>query len=321
MTHQVKLRPSGHAFTVEGRETLLDAALRAGVHLDNGCATGQCGRCRARLLSGEVVTSRVGDYPFTAAEKQQGFFLTCITTAGGDIEIEAAEACSEDDIPLQSLRASIRKIEQLEGDTALVRLRTPRSQLLRFLAGQRIRLTAPDGRQHECHVASCPCDGRNVDIIVCRNQPDDLTDYLLEPDAAGTTLNLEGPFGTFLLDEESSRPLVFVAFGTGIAPVLSLIEQAISVDHAERMDLYRVGAFPADGRLCNLCRSWHDALENFVYHPVVETVRPEALAAVILKAGATNGADVYVAGPSKAVAPMKKLLEGAAHRLRVEFTD
>lgn len=321
VTHRVRLRPSGHVFTVEGRESLLDAALRAGVHLDHGCATGQCGRCRARLLNGKIVRTRNGDYPFTVAEQQQGFFLTCVATAGADTEIEAAEARSEDDIPLQRLRVSVRKIELLDRDAALVRLRTPRSQLLRFLAGQRIRLTAPDGRQDEWHVASCPCDGRNLDIVVCRDRPDDLAAYLLDASAPGATLSLEGPFGTFLLDETSCKPLVFVAIGAGIAPVLSQIEQAISEDHAERVDLYRVDSCCSGNRLGNLCRSWQDALENFAYHPVVDTVSAEVLATRLVKDGVTAGADVYVAGPSAAIAPMQDLLAGSAHRLHLESTD
>jgi len=145
MAAQVKIIPSGHEFFFEGNDSILEAALKAGLALNYGCASGNCGLCKARIVSGEVQKIRHHDYVISEAEKGMGYKLMCSHTAVTDITIEAAEAHSAEDIPLQEIEATVKKLESLADNLLVLRLQTPRTQTLRFFAGQSATLTVEDG--------------------------------------------------------------------------------------------------------------------------------------------------------------------------------
>ena len=148
MTARVKIQPSGHAFVVDGDDTLLEAALRAGLALDYGCSIGSCGKCKARIVSGEVRKTRHSDLALTAAEKSAGIALMCCNTAVGDVVIEAREAHGAADMPLQRIDARVKAVRPLAEDVRLLHLQTPRTNRLRFLAGQSVSLALQIGRAH-----------------------------------------------------------------------------------------------------------------------------------------------------------------------------
>ena len=145
MTAHVEIKPSGSEFFVDGNESVLEAALRAGLSLDYGCSSGSCGKCKARIVSGQVHRTRHSDFLLSAAEKSAGIMLMCCNTAVGDLVIEAREAHSAADMPLQSIDAKVKSVTALADDLRLLHLQTPRSNRLRFLAGQSVSLTLPDG--------------------------------------------------------------------------------------------------------------------------------------------------------------------------------
>jgi CDP-4-dehydro-6-deoxyglucose reductase len=270
---EVTLRPSGHQFSVEGRDSLLQAGLKAGLALNYGCGNGSCGMCKVRVISGEVVKSMPFDYPLSEAEKQQGYTLMCAhTAASAQITLETLEARGPGDIPPQQIVTTVRAVRALGEDTRLLHLQTPRSHRLRFLAGQSVTLaqaaTAASGGDDlrlTLPLASCPCDDRNLHFFVPREAGGGfarlLFDGELEP---GMAINLWGPVGEFVLGE-STRPLVFAACDTGIAPIKSLIEHALSLDATPSLSLYWL-ATRADGHfMANQCRAWSEALDNFEY--------------------------------------------------------
>ena len=304
MTAQVKVQPSGNEFFVEGNDTLLEAALRAGLSLSYGCSNGNCGQCKARVLAGQVQKTRHYDYVLTEAEKAAGVVLMCCNTAVVDLVIEAREAHGAHDMPLQKIAAKVKAVSPLADDMRLLRLQTPRSNRLRFLAGQSVSLTLPGGATAVCPVASCPCDDRNLEFHVAQRTGNAFAAGVFAGLASADTVRVEGPSGGFVLNEASPRPLIFIASGNGFAPVKSLIEHAMALDVAETLNLYWL----ADGKnghyLNNLCRSWADALDNFRYVPLTVDCGPNAGAAArdqlvqALPAPAELAAhDVYLAGP------------------------
>src|SRR5512135_75578 len=141
MSAHVQVRPSAREFFVDGNDSLLEAALRAGLSLDYGCSIGSCGKCKARIVSGQVQRTRHSDYALTAAEKVAGVVLMCCNTALTDLVIEAREAHGAADMPLQSIDARVRSVSPLGDDVRLLHLQTPRSNRLRFLAGQSASLS------------------------------------------------------------------------------------------------------------------------------------------------------------------------------------
>jgi len=263
---QVSVRPSGHQFTVEGHDTLLQAGMRAGLKLNYGCGNGSCGMCKVRVTAGEVARTMHTDYPLSETEKAQGYVLACAhTAASAELTIETLEARGPADIPQQQILTTVRNLRPLGQDTLLLHLQTPRSHRLRFLAGQWVTLGLAQGEDaHARHpIASCPCDDRNLHFFIPRNPADPVATRLfagaLKP---GDAVTVWGPDGDFVLADES-LPLVFAACDTGFAPVKSLIEHALSLDASPSIALFWLTT-RADGHfLANQTRSWSDSFDHF----------------------------------------------------------
>lgn len=305
MSAHVQVKPSGHEFFVDGNDSLLEAALRAGLSLDYGCSMGGCGKCKAKIVSGQVQRTRHSDYALTAAEKNAGVMLMCCNTALTDLVLEAREAHGAADMPLQALDAKVKSVSPLGADVRLLHLQTPRSNRLRFLAGQSAWLALPDGSSASLPVASCPCDDRNLHFHIRRRPGDAFAEGVFGGLKGVESVRLEGPRGEFVLNEESHRPLVFIAIESGFAPVKSLIEHAMALDAAESLHLVWVASGEDGHYLDNLCRSWSDALDDFRYDPVKATgAAPDeafmqaALPHVLRDHPPLVECDVYVAGPA-----------------------
>jgi CDP-4-dehydro-6-deoxyglucose reductase len=234
--------------------------------------------------------------------------------------LEVLEAGLPEDIPEQRIVTKVRAVEAMGEDMMRLHLQTPRSNRLRFLAGQRATLGLPagvasgDDLHAELPVASCPCDDRNLIFHVRRPASADFHDGWASDFAAcvfaglikpGMEVSVWGPWGRFVLERESTRPLVFVAIDDGFAPINSLIEHAIAVDAAESITLYWATTRPGGQYLPNQCRAWASALDEFHYRPLDLVALDAALAA---DAGLA-GSDVYLAGPGA-------MVEAAATALR-----
>ena len=265
---QVHLMPSGHEFFVEGNSSILEAGLSAGLAMNYGCSNGNCGKCKAKLISGEVKQIHQHDYIFPDLEKSQGYILSCSNTAISDVVLHAEEAGSENDIPLQKITARVKRVEKVNDDLALLQLRTPRTQRLRFLAGQRAALSPQGFEATEYHIASCPCDDMNLQFHICRDAKNPFSEHVFHHIQASESITIEGPRGHFVLYEDGRRPLIFLAFNTGFAPIKSLIEHAMTLDANEFSHLYWFHPSPGKPYLHNLARTWNDAFDNFRYTPL-----------------------------------------------------
>ena len=298
MSAHVVIHPSRHEFFVDGADTLLDAALRSGLALNYGCSNGNCGLCKARVVSGQVQKVRHHDYVLSEAEKQQGYTLLCSHTAVGDLVVEALESAEPGDIPAQQIVAKVKAAQPLGDELMLLHLQTPRTNRLRFLAGQSLTLTAGEASA-QLPIASCPCDDRNLQFHVVRNAEDGFAQKVFDSLESGSSVTLYGPWGDFVLRADSPRPIVFVAYDTGFAPIKSLLEHAMALEQSERLYLYWL-ATPGTGHyLANLCRSWADALDNFTYVPIAaeNSDASDLVRGLGTEHAELNGFDLYVAGP------------------------
>ncbi len=321
MTARVSVRPSGHVFCVEGHDTLLQAGLRAGLKLHYGCGNGSCGLCKVRVVSGQVVRNQTCDYPLSQAEKAQGYTLLCAhTAASSELTLELLEASGPQDMPQQQIGATVRAIKPMAANTLLLQLQTPRSQRLRFLAGQSVTLglARSPGEEVQVHypVASCPCNERNLHFFIARHSRDALAEALFAGTVQpGQSLTVRGPAGDFVL-ADSPRPLVFAACDLGIAPVKSLIEHALAQEgaQAQALSLFWL-TLREDGHfLENQCRAWSHALENFEY----ELLRADDLAQGTAATARAMRADLfevecdfYLAGPPAFVDALQADLRAA----------
>lgn len=317
LSAQVTLLPSKQDFLVEGQATLLEAALRAGVSLNYGCSGGNCGLCKGRIVSGLVKKTRHHDYPLSETEKAEGIVLLCSNTAVSDVVIEAAVTDGVQDIPFQQISASLKAKASLNDEVMLLHLQTPRSQRLRFLAGQRVVLKVGGSYTAELPIASCPCDDRNLLLHVHRQPGNLFSDYVFDKLKHNETVEVEGPQGEFILHEQSGRPLFFIAFDGGFAPIKSLIEHAMSLE-AESIHLHWIGSTREQIYLPNVGRAWDDALDTFDYiehvadfdlrvmNPKRQTQLYEYLALVSKQQDELMQGDIYLAGPEAAVAAAER---------------
>ncbi len=298
VTASVRLQPSGHEYFIEGNDSILEAGLKAGLYLDYGCTSGNCGACKCKVVSGAVRKLRQHDYVLSAREQAAGYILACSNTAISDLVIEANEATVNEQLPYQVIRAVVHKVEQESPELAVLHVQTPRTQSLRFKAGQRVKMTTEAGVSDTLYIASCPCDGRNLRFLVFSGIGSPLEAPVFSGDLAKQMVVLEGPEGAFLLHEDSRRPVLFVARNGGLAPVKSLVEQAITIDEAEDISLILVGGSPPGSSLERLCRSWDDALDNFQYHCTEADMPADALVDQISHIMNENPrTEIYIAGP------------------------
>lgn len=317
---QVTLKPSGHQFTVEGHDSLLQASMKAGLKLPYGCGNGSCGLCKVRVTSGEVVRMMHSDYPLSATEKAQGCVLACAYTAGSaELTLEALETHDPADIPQQQIVAHVRALRPLNADTLLLHLQTPRSHRLRFLAGQWVTLglahtgTEPDAHA-DLHIASCPCDDRNLHFFIARDPQDPFANRLFEhPPALGAAVTVWGPQGRFVLNDET-RPLVFACCDTGFAPSKSLIEHAMAADVVPSINLYWLATRPEGHFMANQSRAWSEALDTFD-HTLLADADAVAGAQAMAQAIRVDLFDIdcvyYVSGPAAFVNALCRELSAA----------
>lgn len=303
MSFRVHLQPSGREFLIEPHETVLDAGLRSGVNLKYSCASGTCGECKARIVAGRLGESRFSDYVVGEAEKLRGYALLCCTTAASDLVIEASEAIDTGDIPVQRLTARIAKLERRGEDYLLLHLRTPRTQTLRFLAGQYVRLQFANLPARALAVASCPCNGMVLQFHLRCDRADPVGRRVLRDLKVADAVEIEGPYGEFTLDEAARRPLMMLALDTGFAPVKSLIEHAIALELPQPIHLCWVASHAGAHYLANYCRAWEDALDGFRFTPLVweqaaGAVTLESLARQVALAVPGNASfDLYASAP------------------------
>ena len=336
MAAHVKIIPSGHEFFVEGAASIMDAAIRAGLNLSYGCTNASCGLCKARVISGDVWKIREHDYILSEREKNIGYILICANTAITDLVLEAAEAATAEDLPAQTIHATVRRLENLSDDRLILHLQTPKSQTLRFMAGQRAKLVIAGELSATYPIASCPCDGHNLQFII-HNIPDNhFTETVFTRLKPSQNVAIRGPEGNFVLEDDSTRPILFIALDDGFAPMRSLIEHAISIDCAESLYLYWLVDQNSEHYMDSLCRSWRDALDNFYYTPLklendddsnqktyLRQYLIDALEPVITDHDDLSGFDAYVAGSESFAAIVADVLHDyrlLPTHLRVEVT-
>ena len=293
MSAGVTVLPRGLTFETQGSETLLEAGLRAGLSFAYGCSNGNCGDCKARVVEGEVVKVRPHDYALSEAQRAKGMTLMCSYAPAGDVVIEAAIAGAAD-IPRQTIRARVRSIEQLGPNVIGLNLLTPRSERLQFLAGQRVQVQFGDCLS-ECSIASCPCEERRIELHVGSNEPEAFAALARGELKPNDEIELVGPFGDFVLDEVSARPLILIAEASGYAPIKSLVQHALSLDHAPSIALYWFAGL--DGHYQdNLPRSYASALDNFSYIAIGGQHSQSDVLDQIAARPEIAGSDVYAAG-------------------------
>jgi CDP-4-dehydro-6-deoxyglucose reductase len=273
--HTVTIQPSGHVFQVEDGETILAAALRQGFVLPYGCKNGACGSCKGKLLSGGVDYGVYQRKALTDAEKTDGKALFCQAKPLTDVVIEARTIGAAKDIPVKTLPCRVQKLERLADDVIVMYLKLPANERLQFLAGQYLEFLLKDGSRRSFSMANAPHDDEFLQLHVRHVPEGKFTDHVFTKMKERDILRFEGPQGTFFLREDSEKPVVFVASGTGFAPIKAILEHAFNKGVTRPMTLYWGGRRPKDLYLNELPAKWAAEHPNFRYVPVISDALPE----------------------------------------------
>ncbi|MGA8050208.1 MAG: CDP-6-deoxy-delta-3,4-glucoseen reductase [Burkholderiales bacterium] len=272
---RVTLQPSGHQFEVEEGESILAAALRQGFVLPYGCRNGACGSCKGKILSGSVDYGVYQAKALPEAEKREGKALFCQAKPLSDLVLEARTVGAVKDIPIKTLPCRVQKIERLAEDVIVLYLKLPANERLQFLAGQYIEFLLRDGSRRSFSMANAPHDDELIQLHVRHVVGGQFTDHVFGKMKERDILRFEGPHGTFFLREDSAKPIVFVASGTGFAPIKSVIEHAFYKGVDRPITLYWGGRRPRDLYMNELPAKWAAEHATFKYVPVISDALPE----------------------------------------------
>ena len=273
MSHRVTLRPSNNVFETRADETVLEGALREGFVLAYSCRNGACGTCKGKVLEGEVDYGTYQAETLPDAEKAQGYALFCQAKPLTDIVIECREIGAVKDIPVRTLPCRVQSMGTLAPDVMRIQLKLPANERLQFLAGQYIDILMRGGMRRSLSMANPPHDDALLELHL-RNYGGPFSEHVFNRMKEKDILRFEGPLGTFFLREESAKPVVFVASGTGFAPIKAMIEHAIHKGVTRPMTLYWGGRRRTDLYLNALAERW--ARDHGIqYVPVLSEATPE----------------------------------------------
>ncbi|MGZ5078049.1 MAG: CDP-6-deoxy-delta-3,4-glucoseen reductase [Usitatibacter sp.] len=273
--HQVRLEPSGHVFSVAAGETLLEAALRQGIGLPYGCRNGACGACKGILRSGDLVYGEYQERALHESEKAAGKALTCCTKPLTDIVFEVRELAGAKDLSIRTLPCRVEKVEKPADDVAILSLKLPAGERLQFLAGQYIDILMKDGKRRSFSMANAPHDDQFLQMHVRKSPGGAFSNYVFEQMKERAILRFEGPLGTFYLREDSDKPIIFVAGGTGFAPIKAQIEHLFHHGDDRPIVLYWGARSRKDLYLPQLPRDWQRDHPGFSYIPVLSDPLPQ----------------------------------------------
>jgi CDP-4-dehydro-6-deoxyglucose reductase len=275
MTFQVTLQPSGHQFQVEPDEKILEAGIKAGLSIPYSCRSGVCRSCRGTVLEGEIDFGDVHPTYLPDSDKAKGLALLCSARAKSDLVVEIDELEGLAGIKPGIVPCRVVKIERPSADVAVLDLRLPMNENMRFMAGQYVDFLLKDGKRRSYSIASKPsAEGVSHIELHIRHVPGGhFTDRLFAGEVKEReVMRFEGPLGSFYLREDSNKPIIFLASGTGFAPIKAMIEHAIARGSQRPMQLYWGCRKPADLYMAALPEQWAREVPGFSYVPVLSEV-------------------------------------------------
>lgn len=279
MSFKVTVQPSNHEFTVEEGQTVLDGAMAAGIVLPYSCRNGACSTCKGKVIAGDYDAGNSPAQILSPEDLEQGYTLFCQARPSSDLLIEAHEIRMASDIQIRKMPSRVMGLDKLADDVMVVKLQLPAADPFRYYAGQYLEFILKDGRRRSYSMATPPAENNLVELHV-RHMPGGVfTDHVFGTGATQMKLReilrVEGPFGSFFLRDDSDRPLVFLASGTGFAPIKAIVERMIATGDQRKAVLYWGGRRPSDLYMDEVARQWEQQLPNFSYVPVVSNALPQ----------------------------------------------
>lgn len=279
MSYKVTVLPSNHTFTVKEGQDLISAALEHDIILPYSCRNGSCTSCRGKVVSGEYDTGIGTENLIPPQSRAAGYTLFCETKPKTDLVVESREVRLATDIVIRKMPVRVVGMEQAAKDVMILKLQMPATEPFRFMPGQYLEFILKDGRRRAYSMASRPNGTEPVELHIRHTPGGAFTDHVF---GAGATqmkereiLRVEAPLGSFFLREESDKPMIFLASGTGFAPLKAIMEEVIEKGITRPITLYWGGRRPHDLYRSDLAYEWQEKLANFTFVPVISDALPE----------------------------------------------
>ncbi|MEY8879070.1 MAG: CDP-6-deoxy-delta-3,4-glucoseen reductase [Leptothrix sp. (in: b-proteobacteria)] len=239
MNLSVTVTPAGRSFDVVRDESILTAAIRQGIGLPYGCKDGACGSCKSRLIEGRVIHGAHQLKALSVAEEGAGYVLTCCATPQTDCVLEQRQVTAAGQFPVLKMPVRVSTVTRPSADVAILQLQLPANQSFRYHAGQYIEFILRDGVRRAYSMAQAPhADQHTIELHIRHLPGGRFTDHVFGAMKEKEILRIEGPFGSFLLRDDSPQPIVLLASGTGFAPIKALIEQLRATGNTRATRLY-----------------------------------------------------------------------------------
>jgi CDP-4-dehydro-6-deoxyglucose reductase len=277
MSFQVTIQPAERVFEVQRDEPILAAAIRQGVGLPYGCRDGACGSCKSRLLAGRVIHGAHQLKALSHEEEAAGYILTCCATPQTDCVVEARNVPAEGQHPVLKLPSRVLSIERPAPDVAVIKLQLPANQNLQYHAGQYVEFILMGGARRSYSMANAPHNLGSppaIELHVRHMPGGKFTDHVFGAMKVRDILRMEGPFGSFFLREDSAKPIVLLASGTGFAPIKALIEHLQMKGSERPVVLYWGCRRKADLYMHDWCEQAAAAMPTLRYVPVLSEPDP-----------------------------------------------
>ena len=278
MSFKVTVLPSRHEFTVENGQSVLDAALAAGIVLPYSCRNGACSTCKGKVVEGAYEGGPNSAQIISEEEREQGYTLFCQARPLTDLTIEAHEVRMASDIQIRKMPSRVMGMEKLAHDVMMLQVQLPSSEPFRYYPGQYLDFILRDGRHRSYSMATPPNETNLVELHIRHTPGGAFTDHVFGVGATQMKireiLRVEAPLGSFFL-RDSHKPVIFVASGTGFAPIKAMVQHMIASGDTRSVCLYWGGRRPADLYMDSLAREWESTLPDFKYVPVVSDALPE----------------------------------------------
>jgi ferredoxin-NAD(P)+ reductase (naphthalene dioxygenase ferredoxin-specific) len=316
MTYKVTIRQFETPIDVEMGQTVLEAALAQGVPYPHGCRSGNCGACKSRLYSGDVDLAPHSEYALTDEERANGLVLACRSVPWEDIEIGWLDEGETVAHPIRRMACTVAEKEAMTHDIVRVRLDIVSGGPFTFSAGQYAEVTFAGMPARDYSMANRP-DEQPLEFHIRRVPGGTVSGHAFDTLRAGDEVRVEGPYGSAWLRESHRGPILALAGGSGLAPVKSIVGQALATDMEQDIRLYFGVRDARDLYLTAHFEALAAAHPNLTFVPVLSApsgetayrtgLLHEAVAADVTDA---DGMKAYIAGPPPMVEAASALLEG-----------
>ena len=276
-TFTITLKPSGRSYQCGADTSILKAGLDAGLILPYSCRTGVCRTCRGTIVEGRVDYGDVHPTYLPETDKARGLALLCSAKPLTDLLVEARELDMSEATRPKFLPSRIFAMHKAAPDVMIITLSLPMNEPMLYRAGQYVEFILKDGKRRAYSIANLPNNEgvRQLELHI-RMLPGGLyTQHVFNTMKLREICRIEAPLGTFFLREESDKPIIMLASGTGFAPIKAIVEYGLRQGHTRPITLYWGGRKREDLYMADLAAGWAAQHPHIQFVPVLSDATPE----------------------------------------------